>query len=78
MVEPEKHLKKKDQITLDKEVARKLEAEMKVEIEEEERIEREKNEANRAVIEEWDDVHATINADRECREKPKENSSRSN
>nr|GEZ76641.1 hypothetical protein [Tanacetum cinerariifolium] len=62
--EPEKHLKKKDQITLDKEVARKLEAEMKAEIEEEERIEMEKNEANRAVIEEWDDVHATINADR--------------
>nr|GFD33977.1 hypothetical protein [Tanacetum cinerariifolium] len=31
MVEPKKPLKKKDQITLDEEVARKLEAEMKVE-----------------------------------------------
>nr|GEU49516.1 putative ribonuclease H-like domain-containing protein [Tanacetum cinerariifolium] len=48
MVEPEKPLKKKDQITLDKEVARKLEAEMKAEMDKEERIAREKNEANRA------------------------------
>nr|GEU74600.1 hypothetical protein [Tanacetum cinerariifolium] len=63
MIEPEKHLKKKDQITLDEEVARKLEAEMRDEIEEEERIAREKDEANRAVIEEYDDVQDTINAD---------------
>nr|GEV06347.1 hypothetical protein [Tanacetum cinerariifolium] len=35
MVEPEKPLKKKDQIAFDEEVARKLEAEMKAEIEEE-------------------------------------------
>nr|GEV66138.1 uncharacterized mitochondrial protein AtMg00810-like [Tanacetum cinerariifolium] len=39
----------------DNEVARNLEAEMKAEIKEEERIEREKNETNRAMIEEWDD-----------------------
>nr|GEW68202.1 hypothetical protein [Tanacetum cinerariifolium] len=56
MIEPEKPLKKKDQIALDEEVARKLEAEMKAETEEEERIAREKDEANRAVIKEWDDV----------------------
>nr|GEV79717.1 hypothetical protein [Tanacetum cinerariifolium] len=52
MIEPEKPLKKKDQIALDEEMARKLEAEMKAKIDEEERIAREKNEANRAIIEE--------------------------
>nr|GEX08203.1 hypothetical protein [Tanacetum cinerariifolium] len=44
---------------------KKLEVEMKAEIEEEERIAREKDEENRAVIEEWDDVQATINANRQ-------------
>ncbi|GJT31048.1 hypothetical protein Tco_0911323 [Tanacetum coccineum] len=64
MIEPEKPLKKKDQIALDEEVARKLEAEMRAEMEVEERIAREKDEANRAVIEEWDDVQAIIDAGR--------------
>nr|GEV21000.1 hypothetical protein [Tanacetum cinerariifolium] len=67
MIEPEKALKK-DQTALDEEVVRKLEAEMRAEIEEEERIAREKDETNRAVIEEWDDVQATINADRQLAE----------
>nr|GEY72087.1 hypothetical protein [Tanacetum cinerariifolium] len=48
----------------DKEVARKLEAEMKAKMDKEERIAKEKDEANIAVIEEWDDVQATIEADR--------------
>nr|GEZ19796.1 hypothetical protein [Tanacetum cinerariifolium] len=52
MIEPEKPLKKKDQITLDEEVARKLEAEMRAEIEEEEMIAREKDKAHKAVIKE--------------------------
>nr|GEW20722.1 hypothetical protein [Tanacetum cinerariifolium] len=52
IVEPEKPLKKKDQIAFDEEVARKLEAKMKDEMDEEERITREKNEANKAIIEE--------------------------
>nr|GEW29499.1 putative ribonuclease H-like domain-containing protein [Tanacetum cinerariifolium] len=65
MVEPEKPLKKKEQIIMDEEVARKLEAQVRAEIEEEERIVREKDEANIALIEEWDDVQATINADRQ-------------
>nr|GEU49945.1 hypothetical protein [Tanacetum cinerariifolium] len=52
MIEPEKPLKKKDQIALDEELARKLEVEMKAEMKEEERIAREKDEANRAVIKE--------------------------
>nr|GEV11620.1 hypothetical protein [Tanacetum cinerariifolium] len=50
--EPEKPLKKKDQITLDEEVARKLEAEIKAKIDEEESIAREENEANIVIIEE--------------------------
>nr|GEZ28192.1 hypothetical protein [Tanacetum cinerariifolium] len=65
MIEPEKPLKKKDQITLDEVVARRLEAEMKAEMKVEERIAREKDEANRTVIEECDDVHATIDVDRQ-------------
>nr|GEX66350.1 hypothetical protein [Tanacetum cinerariifolium] len=43
MIEPKKPLKKKDQIAVDKEVVRKLEAKMKAEIEEEEMIAREKD-----------------------------------
>nr|GEX68879.1 hypothetical protein [Tanacetum cinerariifolium] len=50
MVEPEKPLKMKDQIAFNEEVARKLEAKMKSEIEEEERITKEKEEANIAMI----------------------------
>nr|GEV42611.1 putative reverse transcriptase domain-containing protein [Tanacetum cinerariifolium] len=65
---PEKPLKKKDQITLDKVVARKLEAEMKAELDEEEWIARERNEANLAMIEEWDDVQAIIDANRQLAE----------
>nr|GEV80011.1 hypothetical protein [Tanacetum cinerariifolium] len=42
MIEPEKPLKKKDQIALDEEVARKLEAEIRTEMEEKERIKRER------------------------------------
>nr|GEX62036.1 retrovirus-related Pol polyprotein from transposon TNT 1-94 [Tanacetum cinerariifolium] len=56
--------KKKDQIALDEEVVRKLEAE----IDEEERIAREKNKANRAINKDWDDVQATIDADRQLAE----------
>nr|GEX66728.1 hypothetical protein [Tanacetum cinerariifolium] len=68
MIKPKKPLKKKDQIALNEEVARKLEDEMKAEIEEEERIAKEKDKANRAVIEEWDDVQAAIDADRQLAE----------
>nr|GEY36271.1 hypothetical protein [Tanacetum cinerariifolium] len=63
MVEPEKPLKRKDQIALDEEVARNLEAEMKAKIDEEEMIAKEKNESNRSVIKEWDDVQAIIDVD---------------
>nr|GEV19596.1 hypothetical protein [Tanacetum cinerariifolium] len=50
-------------------IARNLEAQMKAEMEEKERIVREKDEANIAVIEEWDDVQATIDADKQLAKK---------
>nr|GEY66890.1 hypothetical protein [Tanacetum cinerariifolium] len=52
MIEPEKPLKKKEKIALDEEVKRKLEAEMRAKVEEEENVAREKDKANRAMIEE--------------------------
>nr|GEU91542.1 leucine-rich repeat protein [Tanacetum cinerariifolium] len=62
MVEPEKPLKRKDQITHDEELAIELEAQMQAELEEDERLSREKNEVDIAIIAQWDDVQATINA----------------
>nr|GFD13424.1 hypothetical protein [Tanacetum cinerariifolium] len=44
MIKPEKPLKNKDQIALDEEVARMLEAEIRAKMKEEERIVREKDE----------------------------------
>ncbi|GJS49402.1 hypothetical protein Tco_0599523 [Tanacetum coccineum] len=52
MVKPEKPLKKKDQITMDQEVARNIEAQLQAVLEEEERISRLKEEkANIALLE---------------------------
>ncbi|GJU45057.1 hypothetical protein Tco_1202323 [Tanacetum coccineum] len=53
--------KKKDLIRLDEEIASKLQAEF----DEEERLAREKDEANVALTEEWDDIQAKIEADHE-------------
>ncbi|GJY50880.1 hypothetical protein Tco_0441727, partial [Tanacetum coccineum] len=50
--EPVKSMKKKDLIRLDEETAKRLQAEF----DEEERLAREKDEANVALIEEWDDI----------------------
>ncbi|GKB15283.1 hypothetical protein Tco_0849206 [Tanacetum coccineum] len=64
MIEPEpvKPKKKDVQIMLDEEAAKKLQAEF----DKEERLAREKeNEANIALTEEWDDIHAKIEADHE-------------
>nr|GEW33596.1 reverse transcriptase domain-containing protein [Tanacetum cinerariifolium] len=69
MVEPEKPLKKKDQIAFDEKVARKLDAQMKAEMEKEERIAREKDEVNIDVIEQWDEVQAKIDANIELAQK---------
>ncbi|GKF68482.1 hypothetical protein Tco_0198161 [Tanacetum coccineum] len=64
MVEPEKSLKKKDQIAMDEEVARNLKAQLQAELEEEERISRLKEEeANIALLESWDNAQAMIDAD---------------
>ncbi|GJZ61782.1 hypothetical protein Tco_0617919 [Tanacetum coccineum] len=55
---------KKDQIKMDKEVARNLEAQLQAELEEEERISRLKEEeANIALLESWDNIQAMMDAD---------------
>ncbi|GKB39563.1 hypothetical protein Tco_0884505 [Tanacetum coccineum] len=64
MVEPEKPLKKKDQIAFDEEVDRNLEAQLQAELEEEERLSRQKEEeSNIALIESWDKTQAMMDAD---------------
>ncbi|GJU52314.1 hypothetical protein Tco_1226028 [Tanacetum coccineum] len=63
MIKPEKPLKKKDLIRLDEEIASKLQAEF----DKEERLAREKDEANVALTEEWDDIQAKIEADHELK-----------
>ncbi|GJU49793.1 hypothetical protein Tco_1219348, partial [Tanacetum coccineum] len=69
--EPVKPMKKKVQIMLDEEVALKLQAKF----DEEERLVREKvekeKEANIALIEEWDDIQAKIDADYQLAERLK-------
>ncbi|GJW21906.1 hypothetical protein Tco_0032528 [Tanacetum coccineum] len=66
--EPVKPMKKKDQIIFDEETTLKLQAEF----DEEERLVREKaekeKEANIALIEEWDDIQAKIDADHKLAE----------
>ncbi|GKC00885.1 hypothetical protein Tco_0987021 [Tanacetum coccineum] len=59
--EPVKPKKKDVQIMLDEEAAKKLQDEF----DEEERLAREKDEANIALTEEWDDIQAKIEADHE-------------
>ncbi|GKC59437.1 hypothetical protein Tco_1087035, partial [Tanacetum coccineum] len=61
MVEPEKPLKRKDQIKFDEEVAQRLQAQMHDELEEEERLAKQREED--ANIAEWDDVQAMMDAD---------------
>ncbi|GJT84653.1 putative ribonuclease H-like domain-containing protein [Tanacetum coccineum] len=61
MVKPEKPLKKKDQIALDEELARRLEAQMQAELERERVAQEEANIA--AIIEELDSIQAMIEAD---------------
>ncbi|GJX90095.1 hypothetical protein Tco_0343421 [Tanacetum coccineum] len=57
MDEPEVPLKKKDQIALDEEMARNLEAQIQAKLIEEERLARKKEkEANIALIESWDNI----------------------
>ncbi|GJS21244.1 putative ribonuclease H-like domain-containing protein [Tanacetum coccineum] len=63
IVEPERPLKKKDQVALNEEMARNLEAQMQAELIEEERLARQKEEeANIALIESWDNTQAMMEA----------------
>ncbi|GJU06140.1 hypothetical protein Tco_1122570 [Tanacetum coccineum] len=59
MVEPEKPLKKKDQISFHKQEAIRLQAKF----DEEERLTRKKDGANVALTEEWDDIQAKVDVD---------------
>nr|GEW88609.1 RNA-directed DNA polymerase, eukaryota [Tanacetum cinerariifolium] len=64
MIEPKKPLKRKDQIMIDEEVARNLEPQMQAELEEEERLARQKEEeVNIALVAEWDNTQAMMDAD---------------
>nr|GEW56814.1 hypothetical protein [Tanacetum cinerariifolium] len=64
MVEPERPLKRKDQIMMDVEIAKNLEAQMQAELEEEERLARLKEEeTNIALVAEWDNTQAMMDAD---------------
>ncbi|GJX59660.1 hypothetical protein Tco_0291050 [Tanacetum coccineum] len=66
MIEPEKPLKRKDQIMIDEEIALNLQAQLQAELEEEERLARQKEEeANIALIESWDNTQAMMDADYE-------------
>ncbi|GKE05671.1 hypothetical protein Tco_1397689 [Tanacetum coccineum] len=69
LIEPVKPKKKKDLIRVDEEATLKLQAEF----DEEERLAREKDEkekeANIALIETWDDIHAKIDADHQLAER---------
>ncbi|GJU24446.1 hypothetical protein Tco_1163067 [Tanacetum coccineum] len=63
MVEPEKPLKKKDQIMFDKKVARKLQAQLDAKLEEEEKLAIQREED--ANIAKWDGVQAMMDANYE-------------
>ncbi|GJY73781.1 hypothetical protein Tco_0478212 [Tanacetum coccineum] len=65
MIELEVPLKKKDQVALDEEMARNLEAQLQDELIEEERLARKKEEeANISLIKSWENTQAMIEADR--------------
>ncbi|GJV19732.1 hypothetical protein Tco_1368752 [Tanacetum coccineum] len=65
MIEPEVPLKKKDQVSLDEEMARNLKAHLQAELIEEEMLARKKEEkANIALIESWENTQAMMEADR--------------
>ncbi|GJT03514.1 hypothetical protein Tco_0824683 [Tanacetum coccineum] len=65
MVEPEVPLKRKDQIALDEQIARDIQAKLDAELEEEHKLARkQEEEANIALIESWENTHAMMKADR--------------
>ncbi|GKA25053.1 hypothetical protein Tco_0711086 [Tanacetum coccineum] len=65
MIEPEIPLKRKDQVALDEEMARNLEAQLQAELMKEDKMARKKKEeANIALIESWENKQAMMEADR--------------
>nr|GEX12286.1 hypothetical protein [Tanacetum cinerariifolium] len=64
MVEPKRPLKRKEHIMMDEQIARDLDAQMQADLEEEQKIAKQKEkEANIAMIDEWDNTHAMMDAD---------------
>ncbi|GJS10710.1 hypothetical protein Tco_0367506 [Tanacetum coccineum] len=64
MIEPEVPLKRKDQVALDEDLARNLQAQLEAELIKEERLARKKEEEdNIALIESWDNTQAMMEAD---------------
>ncbi|GKB32015.1 hypothetical protein Tco_0871416, partial [Tanacetum coccineum] len=64
MIEPQVPLKRKDQVALDEDLARNLQAQLEAEIIEEEKLARkQEEEANIALIESWDNTQAMMDAD---------------
>ncbi|GKD45656.1 hypothetical protein Tco_1270301 [Tanacetum coccineum] len=61
MIEPERPLKKKDQILVDEEIAQRLQEELQAKLEEEERLARQKEEEDNLIS--WDNTQAMIEAD---------------
>ncbi|GKG53082.1 hypothetical protein Tco_0552350, partial [Tanacetum coccineum] len=65
MIEPKVPLKRKDQVALDEDLARNIQAQLDADIKEEERLERQKQEeANIVLIESWENTQAIMEADR--------------
>ncbi|GJW14780.1 hypothetical protein Tco_0018913 [Tanacetum coccineum] len=70
MIEPEVPLKRKDQVALDEDLARNLQAQLEAELIEEERLARKKEEEdNIALIESWDNTQAMMEVDFELAQK---------
>ncbi|GKA06870.1 hypothetical protein Tco_0686094 [Tanacetum coccineum] len=64
MVEPKVPLKRKDQVALDEQMARDVQAQLEAELIEEEKLARkQEEEANIALIESWDNTQAMMEAD---------------
>ncbi|GJS35791.1 hypothetical protein Tco_0534173 [Tanacetum coccineum] len=61
MIEPEKPLKKKNQILVDEEIAQRLQEELQAELEEEDRLARQKEEDDNLIS--WDNTQAMMEAD---------------
>ncbi|GJX63456.1 hypothetical protein Tco_0296356 [Tanacetum coccineum] len=65
MQEPERPLTRKDQVAIDEDLERNIQAQLDAEIIEEERLERQKQEeANIALIKSWENIQAMMEADK--------------